>query len=135
MMPGLLLLLPLVMLQDPAPVDVASELALQKKVTVALRGQPVNEALREIGKAAGVSCAAVQNTWDLKVTVYCKDEPAGPVMSQLASVLGAEWTKDGDVYRLGFDRLSQQQRLAYEQAESRKLRERIEQGLIPYMQL
>ncbi len=134
MMPGLLFLLPIVMLQDPA-VDVVVDPALQKKLTVSQKGQPINDVVRELGRAAGVTCAAVQNIWDLKVNVFCKDELAGPVMHQLAQVLGAEWTKEGDVYRLGFERTVQQQRIAYEQAEARLMRERIEKGIAPYLYL
>ncbi|MEZ0327266.1 MAG: hypothetical protein ACAH95_15320, partial [Fimbriimonas sp.] len=134
MMPGLLFLLPFALLQDPV-IEPVTDQALQKKITISLRGQPINDAVRDVGKAAGVICAAVQNLWDLKVTVLCKDEPAGPVMKQLAEVLGAEWTKDGDTYRLGFERTAQQQRLAYEQAEARLMRDRIEKGLVPYTHL
>ncbi len=134
MMPGLLLLLPLVLFQDSV-IDLTADPALQKKVTLAIKGQPVNDAIRELGKGAGVSAMAVQNIWDLKVTVFCKDEPAGPVMQQLANVLGAEWTKDGEVYRLGFGRLAQQQRSAFEQGEARLMRERIEKGMVAYTQL
>ncbi|HSI72711.1 MAG TPA: hypothetical protein VK934_06000 [Fimbriimonas sp.] len=126
--------MPLLLLQNPQA-NVVEDMALQKKISVAIKAQPVDEAVKAIGKEAGVSCAAVQNLWDLKVTVLAKDEPAGPLMDRIADVLGAEWTKDGDVYRLGFGRVAQQQRLAYDQAEQRLLRAQLDTALLAYARL
>jgi hypothetical protein len=133
-MAGLLIVLPLLLFQGSA-VNAAEDAALQKKISVEIKAEPVDEAVKAIGKLAGVNCAAVQNIWDLKVTVLAKDEPAGPLMSRIAEVLGAEWTKDGDVYRLGFERLAAQQRSAYEQAEQRLARQQLDAALLAYTRL
>jgi hypothetical protein len=134
MMAGLLLLLPFLLPQDPQ-LNVAEDLALQKKITVTIKSEPLNDALKVLGKEAGIPCVAVQNLWDLKVTVFAKDEPAGPLMDRIADVLGAEWTKEGDVYRLGYERLALQQRVSYEQAEQRLMRERLDDALLAYTRL
>jgi hypothetical protein len=134
MMAGLLVLLPLLLLQGSGA-DVANDPGLQKKINVAVKAESINDALREIGKEAGVQTVAVQNIWPLKVTVFAKNEPVGPLMDRIADVLDCEWTKDGDVYRLGYERLSQQQRQAYEQAEQRAAREELDAELLAYTRL
>jgi hypothetical protein len=80
--------------------DIRSEAALQGKVDISIKRADLHTAMKAISKAAGVPVEAVNPIWDLKISMFCKAEPAGNMLASLASTLDCEWTKDGDTYRL-----------------------------------
>jgi hypothetical protein len=126
-MTAALLLLP--SLLGALPADVAFDERLQQPVTLSIQNQPLDQAMRLIARAAGTPVEAVSSMWDLKVSVFCKDEPLGPVLARVADVLNAEWARDGDLLRLRMSAEEQRHRQAYLEAEDRLLRSAVESEL------
>ena len=84
-------------------IDPSKESRLQALITVKLKIAQLPDALKQLGKLAGVRLTCIAPISDLKVTVLVKDVPVGLVLAKIANALDCEWKADGDVFRLTMD--------------------------------
>ena len=82
------------------PAELSQDPLLQKRITVWLKMEPLRDALRTIGKQAGVALRCQDAIADEKVAIFVRERPAHEVLTQLAGALRYAWRKDEDAYVL-----------------------------------
>jgi hypothetical protein len=82
------------------PAELSQDPLLQKCITVWLKMEPLRDALRTIGKQAGVALRCQDAIADEKVAIFVRERPAHEVLTQLAGALRYAWRKDEDAYVL-----------------------------------
>lgn len=116
--------------QSDRPIDIGAELKLQKPITVSIKAESINRALKAISDLVDQPIEAISTMRDRKVTIYVHDVSASTVLAKVGDVLGAIWVNDNGTFRLKMDVNAANQEKAYLQAEEEFLKGRVEKRLI-----
>jgi hypothetical protein len=82
------------------PAELSQDPLLQRRITVWLKMEPLRDALRTIGKQAGVALRCQDAIAEEKVAIFVRERPAHEILTQLAGALRYAWRKDEDAYVL-----------------------------------
>ena len=82
------------------PAELSQDPLLQKRITVWLKMEPLRDALRTIGKQAGIALRCQDAIAEEKVAIFVRERPAHEILTQLAGALRYAWRKDEGAYVL-----------------------------------
>ncbi len=82
------------------PADLSQEPALQRRITVWVKMEPLRDALRTLSNRLGVALRCQDAIADEKVAVFVRERPAHEILTQLAAALRYAWRKDEGAYVL-----------------------------------
>jgi hypothetical protein len=102
---------------------------LKKPVTLSVKYDPVDLALKAISKQAGVDLETSGSMGNAKLTIFVKGVPTNLLLEQIASVLGGQWEDLSGVRFFRFSRPFTDEESAYLAAEDKQLKSRAQEDL------